>query len=131
MMDEASFFVPAERGIQRPRGELLARILHGAVRMTNAFKDGLKFYNPSGRQKMLKANEVRSMPKEDRKTRLSELRRDLMQERGVQAMGGSAVNPGKIRTLRREIARILTIQNEDVHGIVRSPAKAGKRESAK
>lgn len=81
---------------------------------------------------MLKANEVRAMPKEDRKSRLSELRRDLMQERGVQAMGGSTPNPGKIRTLRREIARILTIQNEDVHGIKRGAAAApGKRESPK
>jgi len=72
---------------------------------------------------MLKATEVRAMPKEDRKTRLSELRRELMQERGVQAMGGSTPNPGKIRTLRREIARILTIQNEDLHGIKRESAK--------
>ncbi len=83
---------------------------------------------------MLKANEVRAMPKEDRKSRLSELRRDLMQERGVQAMGGSTPNPGKIRTLRREIARILTIQNEDVHGIKRGPAATAgraKKESAK
>ncbi len=85
---------------------------------------------------MLKATEVRAMPKEDRKSRLSELRRDLMQERGVQAMGGSTPNPGKIRTLRREIARILTIQNEDVHGIKRGPAatvapKKAKKESKK
>ena len=77
---------------------------------------------------MLKANEVRAMPKDDRKTRLSELRRELMQERGVQAMGGQPANPGHIRTLRREIARILTINNEDVHGIVRTPTPtAGKK----
>jgi large subunit ribosomal protein L29 len=72
---------------------------------------------------MLKADEVRAMPREERKTRLAELRRELMQERGVQAMGGSTPNPGKIRTLRREIARILTIQNEELHGIKREAAK--------
>ena len=75
---------------------------------------------------MLSAVEVRALNQEDRKARLAELRRELMQERGVQAMGGSTPSPGKIRTLRREIARILTIQNEDRHGIVR-----GKKESAK
>ncbi|MEA3190664.1 MAG: large subunit ribosomal protein [Thermoplasmata archaeon] len=84
---------------------------------------------------MLKAQEVRAMNREDRKTRLVELHRELMQERGVQAMGGSTPNPGKIRTLRREIARILTIQNEDRHGIVRGEAAAtpakGKKESKK
>lgn len=75
---------------------------------------------------MLKADEVRGMSPADRKTRLLELQRELMQERGVQAMGGSTPNPGKIRTLRREIARILTINNEDRHGIAR-----GKKEPAK
>ena len=74
---------------------------------------------------MLSAQEVRALSIDDRKARLAELKRELMQERGVQAMGGSTPNPGKIRTLRREIARILTIQNEDKHGIVRGkePAK--------
>lgn len=66
---------------------------------------------------MLSAPEVRALAPEDRKTRLAELRRELMQERGVQAMGGSTPSPGKIRTLRREIARILTIEREVQLGI--------------
>lgn len=66
---------------------------------------------------MLSATEVRSLSPDDRKTRLAELRRELMQERGVQAMGGSTPSPGKIRTLRREIARILTIDREIQLGI--------------
>ena len=66
---------------------------------------------------MLSATEVRALSTDDRKTRLAELRRELMQERGVQAMGGSTPSPGKIRTLRREIARILTIQRELQLGI--------------
>jgi large subunit ribosomal protein L29 len=66
---------------------------------------------------MLSATEVRALGPEDRKSRLAELRRELMQERGVQAMGGSTPSPGKIRTLRREIARILTIEREAQLGI--------------
>jgi large subunit ribosomal protein L29 len=61
---------------------------------------------------MLSAIEVRALSVDDRKARLVELKRELMQERGVQAMGGSTPSPGKIRTLRREIARILTIDRE-------------------
>jgi large subunit ribosomal protein L29 len=61
---------------------------------------------------MLSAQEVRALSIDDRKARLAELQRELMQERGVQAMGGSTPSPGKIRTLRREIARILTIERE-------------------
>jgi len=72
---------------------------------------------------MLKAHEVRAQTVEDRKTRLAELQRELMQERGVQAMGGSTPNPGKIRTLRREIARIHTINRELVLGIRRESKK--------
>jgi len=66
---------------------------------------------------MLSADEVRAQSVEERKTRLADLRRELMQERGVQAMGGSTPNPGKIRTLRREIARIHTINREVELGI--------------
>jgi large subunit ribosomal protein L29 len=74
---------------------------------------------------MLRANEVRAMSPADRKARLDELRHELMQERGVQAMGGSTPSPGKIRTLRREIARILTIERQVQLGI------GPKKESAK
>ena len=62
---------------------------------------------------MLKAAEIRALSSEERRSRLHELRSELMQERGVQAMGGSTPSPGKIRTLRRQIARILTIERED------------------
>ena len=66
---------------------------------------------------MLSAPEVRALNAADRQARLVELKRELMQERGVQAMGGSTPSPGKIRTLRREIARILTIDREIALGI--------------
>ena len=48
-----------------------------------------------------------------REKKLSELRDELMHERGVAAMGGAPPNPGKIRALRKNIARILTIISED------------------
>ena len=62
---------------------------------------------------MLTASELRDMERDARIERLRELRHELMQERGVQAMGGSTPNPGKIRTIRRQIARILTINREE------------------
>ncbi len=68
----------------------------------------------------LKAPEVRSMKKEDRDGRLKDLRQELMHERGVAAMGGSPPSPGRIRQLRRQIARILTINREDKLGIRRN-----------
>lgn len=62
---------------------------------------------------MLNSTELREMDRNGRLERLKELRHELMQERGVQAMGGSTPNPGKIRTIRRQIARILTINREE------------------
>ena len=48
-----------------------------------------------------------------REKKLRELRDELMHERGVAAMGGAPPNPGKIRALRKNIARIHTIQSEE------------------
>ncbi|MCI0497284.1 MAG: 50S ribosomal protein L29 [Thermoplasmata archaeon] len=62
---------------------------------------------------LLKANEVRNMNPDERARKLRELRDELMHERGVAAMGGAPVNPGRFRTLRTEIARILTVMAEE------------------
>ncbi|TLZ45270.1 MAG: 50S ribosomal protein L29 [Methanobacteriota archaeon] len=62
---------------------------------------------------LLRTKEIRAMDVEARAKKLSELRDELMHERGVAAMGGAPPNPGKIRALRKNIARILTIASED------------------
>ena len=61
---------------------------------------------------VLKAKEIREFTKEERYEKLDELKRELMHERGVAAMGGSPPSPGKIRQLRTSIARMLTIMHE-------------------
>lgn len=62
---------------------------------------------------LLRTKEIRAMDVEARAKKLVELRDELMHERGVAAMGGAPPNPGKIRALRKNIARILTIQGEE------------------
>lgn len=54
------------------------------------------------------------MSKDDRAAKLKETRESLMNARGVAAMGGAPRSPGEIRELRTTIARILTIDNEEV-----------------
>jgi large subunit ribosomal protein L29 len=61
---------------------------------------------------VLKAKEIRSFTSDERAEKLEELKRELMHERGIAAMGGSPPSPGKIRQLRTSIARILTIMRE-------------------
>ena len=60
-----------------------------------------------------KAAEIREMSADERNQKLKKLRDELMHERGVAAMGGAPASPGAIRALRKEIARILTIQKEE------------------
>lgn len=62
---------------------------------------------------LLKPKDIRAMDAATRKAKLKELRTDLMHERGVAAMGGAPPSPGKLRALRRQIVRILTISHEE------------------
>ncbi len=62
---------------------------------------------------LLRTKEIRAMDGEARAKKLNELREELMHERGVAAMGGAPPSPGKIRALRKNIARLLTIIRDE------------------
>jgi large subunit ribosomal protein L29 len=62
---------------------------------------------------LLRTSEIKSLTSDDRAKKLQELRDELMHERGTAAMGGAPANPGRIRALRTNIARIETIQKEE------------------
>ena len=62
---------------------------------------------------ILKSKEIREMTFEERNKKLRELRTELIHEKGVAAMGGAPTSPGKIKTLRISIAKILTIMKEE------------------
>jgi len=57
--------------------------------------------------------EIRSMSSEERRRRLNDLRAELVRLRTMVKAGGSLENPSRIRELRRTIARILTVENEE------------------
>lgn len=52
------------------------------------------------------------MSSAERLQKLKEIRTELLHEMGVSATGGAPPNPGKLRALRKNIARILTVENE-------------------
>lgn len=62
---------------------------------------------------IVRAKEVREMSDEQIEKQLKDLRNELLKERAITATGGAPENPGRIRELRRTIARILTIQKEE------------------
>jgi len=62
---------------------------------------------------ILHTQEVRDMTPAERASELEELETELLNEKAVKAAGGMPENPGRIKELRRTIARIKTIQNEE------------------
>ena len=62
---------------------------------------------------LLRMDTIRGMNAEERSDKLRELRDELLRERGVSAMGGAPPNPGKIKALRINIARLATVQREE------------------
>jgi len=60
----------------------------------------------------VKVKDIRKMKPEELGKKLSELRLELAKELGNVKMGRAIKNPGKIKELRRAIARILTVQRE-------------------
>lgn len=71
----------------------------------------------------MKPDEIRKMSPEERLRKLNELRLELLKLR-MQARVGTLTNTARIRNIRKDIARILTIMREE-------ELKASKEESAK
>jgi large subunit ribosomal protein L29 len=61
---------------------------------------------------IVRAKEIREMSDEQMEKQLKDLNNELLKERAITATGGAPENPGRIRELRRTIARILTIKEE-------------------
>ena len=57
--------------------------------------------------------EVRDMTPAEREEELEGLETELLNARSVQAAGGAPENPGRIKELRKAIARIRTIRREE------------------
>lgn len=66
---------------------------------------------------IFRINEIRKMSKEERRTKLSELKAELTKLMTAKAMGGSLENPARIRLLKKTIARFHTVEREEELGI--------------
>ena len=62
---------------------------------------------------ILYAAEIRDMTPAEREAELEELETELLNSRAVQAAGGAPEDPGRIGELKRTIARLKTIRNEE------------------
>jgi large subunit ribosomal protein L29 len=78
----------------------------------------------------MKLGEMRSMALSDAMEQLAQLRAELAKERAVVAGGTRPENPGKIRQLRKTIARMLTIMRERELKGEKMPAAPAAKEAA-
>ncbi len=62
---------------------------------------------------ILYMDEIRDMDDEERQERLQELRTELIKIKTMINAGGSVENPGRAKALRKTIAKILTVMNEE------------------
>ncbi|MCI4368818.1 MAG: 50S ribosomal protein L29 [Thermoplasmata archaeon] len=72
---------------------------------------------------LLRMKDLRALSEEDLRRRIAEIENDLLRERGIAAMGGAPPSPGRMRALRTNVARALTVLSE------RSNALAAARSS--
>ncbi|MFX0056756.1 MAG: 50S ribosomal protein L29 [Candidatus Hodarchaeota archaeon] len=62
---------------------------------------------------ILTAKKIREMDERERERTLVNLREELMLLYSMQTGGGLSDNPAKAKLLRKQIARILTVNNEE------------------
>ena len=75
---------------------------------------------------LLKMEEIRNMTLNERDRKLDELRAELAKQRAAMMSGAGMENPGVIRGIRKNIARILTVNNEEARKAAKESLKEGK-----
>ncbi|HXY46600.1 MAG TPA: 50S ribosomal protein L29 [Thermoplasmata archaeon] len=61
---------------------------------------------------LLRMKDLRALTDEELGRRIADAENDLLRERGVAAMGGAPPSPGRMRALRTNVARALTVLGE-------------------
>ena len=61
---------------------------------------------------LLRMKDLRALTDEELGRKIEEIENDLLRERGIAAMGGAPPSPGRMRALRTNVARALTVLNE-------------------
>ncbi len=65
---------------------------------------------------ILRMVQIREMSPEERDRRLDEMKTELSKLRTMISAGGSVENPGRVKELRKTIARLKTVMREEELG---------------
>jgi large subunit ribosomal protein L29 len=80
---------------------------------------------------IIRLKEMRDMDSEERTDKLGELKTELLRLKTMVRAGGTVENPARIKQLRKTIAQILTVENEEKLGLAKKKPKEKKKEKKK
>lgn len=80
---------------------------------------------------IMRLKEIRDMSSEERDKKLGELRTELVRLKTMIGAGGTVENPARVKGLRKTVAQILTVENEEKLGIVKKKQKEKPKEEQK
>lgn len=80
---------------------------------------------------IMRIKEISAMSSEDREKKVTELRVELARIKTMINAGGAVEDPTRVRLLRKTIAQILTVQNEQKLGLREKPKEPEKKEKPK
>lgn len=78
---------------------------------------------------ILRLKDISGMSSEERARKLSELRAELARLKTMVRAGGAVENPARMKELRKTIAQILTIENENKLGLRETKKKEAKKKT--
>ena len=61
---------------------------------------------------IIRTKEIRKMKENERQKRVNELRLEFAKEKANISIGANVTSPGRLKEIKKTIARITTIQNE-------------------
>ncbi len=80
---------------------------------------------------ILRLKEIRDMSSEERGKKLGELRTELVRLKTMIGAGGTVENPARVKGLRKTVAQILTVENEEKLGLVKKKQNEKPKEEQK
>ena len=80
---------------------------------------------------IIRMKEIAAMTPQEREQKLIDLRVELTRIRTMVKAGGAVENPTRIRLLRKTIAQILTVENEQKIGLRKAPEPKKEDKPAK
>ncbi|MCI4321947.1 MAG: 50S ribosomal protein L29 [Thermoplasmata archaeon] len=73
---------------------------------------------------LLRMKDLRALGDEELLTKIGQIENDLLRERGIAAMGGAPPSPGRMRALRTNVARALTVLGDRDRAALAAPVKS-------